>query len=183
MKKPFKLNLGCGSNKIEGFVNVDSEESCKPDLIHDFMKAGIPAKSGAVDEIVFFHCIEHIRKAQHKFLLKDMWRVLKPGGTLILSYPEFTRCYKNWKQNYRGLREFWEATLFGRQLYPSDYHVCIMHTPDFIEMLRDCGFGSITTNPEPQESYNTVVHAVKGPRPANYEDLVKADMTNITFKR
>ena len=30
-----RLNLGCGYNKREGFVNVDSSPYCAPNFIHD----------------------------------------------------------------------------------------------------------------------------------------------------
>ncbi len=183
MRKPLKLNLGSGSNKIPGFINVDNEPTCKPDLLHDFINKKLPYKTDSVDEIVLFHCIEHICKPLHKRILTEMWRVLKPGSPVIISYPEFIRCFKNWKYNYRGKREFWEHTIFGRQLYPSDYHVCIMHTPEFIELLQDNGFTSITHNPEPKELHNTVVKAVKGPKPPNYEDLILSDMNNTTIIR
>src|SRR6266850_2009134 len=33
-----KLNIGCGENKLEGYVNVDIEESVKPDLAIDVRK-------------------------------------------------------------------------------------------------------------------------------------------------
>jgi len=30
-----KLNLGCGSKKLEGWINVDSVAGVEPDLLHD----------------------------------------------------------------------------------------------------------------------------------------------------
>lgn len=180
---PVKLNLGCGTNKIPGFLNVDTEKTCKPDILCDFVSKKLPLKSGTVDEIVFFHCIEHIRKCFHKRILTEIWRLLKPGTQVFISYPEFSKCYKNWATNFRGKRDFWEKTMFGRQLYASDYHVCAMHTPEFKDLLKDCGFESITNISEEIEPHNTIVTATKGLKPLNYEDLIRADIANTTIKK
>lgn len=178
-----KLNLGCGSNKIEGFINIDTESSCKPDKVCNFITQKLPFKKNSVEEVVLFHTIEHISKRYHKIILSEIWRVLRPQGRFIVSYPEFTKCVENWKKNFRGKREFWEATIYGRQLYPSDFHVAIMYSPDFIDTLKDCGFVSIVAKSEPQEDYNTVVSCVKGKEVPTYEELIRADMLNTTLKR
>ena len=34
-----KINYGCGETKLEGFVNIDIEESVEPDLVCDVRKA------------------------------------------------------------------------------------------------------------------------------------------------
>lgn len=171
--QPRKLNLGCGSNKIEGFINIDVEPQCKPDLICNFVHEKLPFKAGTVEEVVLFHTIEHINKFWHTRILAEVWRVLKPSGSFLISYPEFLKCVKNWRTNYRGKKQFWEATIFGRQLYPSDFHVCIMHTPDFVRLLSDCGFIKITSQPESGDTFNTIVGCIKGVRVPNYEDLIK----------
>lgn len=178
-----KLNLGCGTNKLPGYVNIDVEPQCKPDLVCNFVNDRLPYKDNSIDEVVLFHCIEHINKGLHRLIISEIWRVLKPGGEFYISYPEFTKCYENWKSNYRGQRKFWEATIFGRQLYPSDYHVCIMHTPEFIKFLRQHGFDFIFSCPEIAEQYNTVVNCVKGDKPTGYEEIIKRDMSMAKVKR
>lgn len=176
MLKLRKLNLGCGSSKISGFINIDIEPSCNPDKVCNFLKDKLPYKNDSVDEIVLFHVIEHIPKKLHEMLLKEIWRVLKPGATFLVSYPEFLKCVKNWKTNYKGHKAFWEATIFGRQLYPTDYHVCIMHTEAFKETLTDIGFFELTDSPELSESFNTIIACKKGVRVTKYEDLIEIDM-------
>jgi predicted SAM-dependent methyltransferase len=185
-KKPqklLKLNLGCGSTKLPGYVNIDVEKDCKPDLVCNFVGEPLPYGNNTVDEIVFFHCIEHLRKNSHKLLLLELWRVLKPQGELYVSYPEFEQCFQNWKSNYKGKRDFWEATMFGRQAYPSDFHVCAMYTPDFEDLLQQCGFHNIFSCPEAGEPWNTVVNCTKGAAAVGYEDLLKKDMKKTKFKR
>lgn len=178
-----KLNIGCGTNKIPGYINIDVEPSVKPDLLHNFVLNPLPFKTNTVDEIICFHTIEHIIKRFHKRVLAECWRVLKPGARLILTYPEFLECVKNWKRNYRGRKELWEATIFGRQLFPSDHHVALMHTPDFINTLHECGFCEVCSEPEHEEAWNTVVTGIKGKKMINYEDLVKDYVTHLKFKR
>lgn len=177
-----KLNIGCGTNKIDGYVNIDIEPNVKPDLIHNFVNQQLPYKDKSVDEIVCFHTIEHIHKHFHKRILVDCWRVLKPQGRIIITYPEFLKCVKNWKVNYRGRKEFWEKTIFGRGLYLSDLHVCIMHTPEFLDTLLDCGFTNVVATPEKDEFWNTIVTGVKGTKPLNYEDMVKSYVNNLRFE-
>lgn len=181
--KLLKLNLGCGEAKINGFTNIDTETACKPDLVCNFVLKKLPFLDSSVDEIVMFHTIEHIRKVYHKRILLDFWRLLKPNGTLVMSFPEFSRCYKNWSTNYQGKKEFWEHTMFGRQLYPSDYHVCAMDSGEFSDLLKDCGFIDLNISKEPKEAHNTILFTRKGAKPPNYEDLLREHMTNVKFEK
>lgn len=166
------LNLGCGSNKIKGCVNVDIEESCKPDLIADF-RTYIPFSDCVVDRIYFFHVVEHIEKQHHAGMFLEFHRILKPDGLLFISYPEFTKVAQNYIENKRGKREFWEATIYGRQLYKSDYHVALMDSQIFKTVLQQLGFKNVEIKPEPYPNeYNTVIKCQKGESSKSYEDLI-----------
>src|SRR5574343_620406 len=110
-----KLNLGSGLSKIKGFLSVDSTDEVKPDIKHDLTKFPYPWDSGTIDENVWFPCIEHVPKKFHEGILGELYRIMKWKALLTISYPEFNLCYENWKSNYRGQREFWEATMFGAQ--------------------------------------------------------------------
>jgi len=155
-----KLNLGCGANKIPGFINVDVDPKMEPDVVFNFT-GKFPYKDGEVEEVVAYHVLEHIPKSAHPFIYDEIYRVLQPGGFLTLSFPEFTACYENWKSNYRGLKDFWEATLYGRQASPSDFHVCIMEREVVARQLVRQGFGILVCDIEPLEKHNSVVKALK----------------------
>ena len=179
-----KLNLGCGFNKIPGYVNIDGERACKPDLVLDIVKKPLPFKKETISEVLFFHCIEHIRKEYHGKVLNEVYRVLKSGGNLIISYPNFWECAWRWKENIAGKRSFWEATLFGRQLYPGDYHVCAMDPGELTELLYQCGFYKISSRAEPDEVFNTITIATKGNKvPLSYEEAIARDMKNMVVRR
>lgn len=179
---PLMLNIGCGSNKIEGYVNIDTEESCKPDLLHDILEKPLPYENGSVDRIVFFHCIEHVRKCYHRALLEDFYRVLREDGQIFISYPNFWECAQRWHNNTGAQRKFWEATLYGRQLYDTDYHVCAMNPDELGEMMNQIGYKNVTSRPEPHEIYNTITFALKGSIAIpKYEDVIATGIRDERF--
>ncbi len=169
------LNLGCGVNKVPGAVNIDLHGN--PDVRANILF--LPFGNGTVDKIYLFHTIEHIKKALHHDLFTEIRRVLKQGGQLFVSYPEFTKCAQNFIDNKFGWRDFWSATIYGRQLQPNDFHVTLMYTPYFTRFLKDMGFDSIRTSPEPTEDFNTVVKCVKATRPPNIIERYKRDYFGI----
>lgn len=178
-----KLNLGSGSTKIPGYINIDREGKCKPDVILDFVKTGLPYKVNSVDEILIFHCLEHIQKEKHWKILTECSRVLKVGGKIYLSYPNFWECANHWKNNTAGLKKFWEATIYGRQLYSSDYHICIVDTDELSLLLYDCGFDEISSRPEPEETFNTITTATKYRIPnQTYEQCVANDLKRMVVR-
>lgn len=167
------MNLGCGSEKIANCINIDINPELKPDLVLDFSKA-MPFPADFVDEIYLFHVIEHIQEKFHIPMLLEFHRVLKPFGKLYISYPEFTKVAQNYIDNAEGKRDFWKATIYGRQLYPSDFHVSLMDSRTFVECLDFCGFKDITVTPEKREDFNTIIFAKKTGRKILYEDVLNA---------
>ena len=155
-----KLNLGCGFNKIPGFINVDIDPAVEPDKVFNFT-GKFPYKDDEVEEIVAYHVLEHIPKSAHQFIYNEIYRVLQPDASLTLGFPEFSICYEYWKSNYRGMKDFWEATLYGRQASANDYHVCIMEREVVARQLVRGGFGIVVCDPEPMEKHNSVIKAIK----------------------
>jgi len=172
-KKLLKLNYGCGETKLKGFVNIDIEKKTKPDLLCDLRKKPFPYKNNSVELIQCIHNIEHIEQRYWPQVFAEFWRVLRPDGELRLAFPEFERCAKNFLENFRGQRDFWRKTLYGRQLYPGDYHIVPMVTGEVLEFLQDAGFRKIKAVPEPAEPYNTFMVAHKGSLPMNREQLIR----------
>lgn len=165
------LNCGCGVHKLPDCINVDLQG--KPDIRADILR--LPIKSDSVDKIYLFHTIEHIEKIKHFDLFFEFRRVLREGGEVIVSYPEFTICAKFFIDNYKGMREFWEKTIYGRQSTPDDFHVSLMYTPWFKNFLRDVGFDNIREFLEPGQECNTVVKCKKGEKPLTKVERYKRD--------
>ena len=82
-----RLNLGCGSNKLEGFVNVDKFGA--PDLQCDLEQFPWPWADGAVHEVVMNHVLEHLGAASDVFIgiVKELYRVCAPGAQIRIAVP------------------------------------------------------------------------------------------------
>jgi predicted SAM-dependent methyltransferase len=170
------INYGCGETKLKDFINIDIEESCKPDLVCDLRKEPFPYEPESVDIIQCIHNLEHIEQKYWPQILCEFWRVLKPEGELRLAYPEFEKCSHYFLENHLGLRDFWRNTLYGRQLYPGDYHVVPMVTSEVEDYLETCGFHDIKSCPEPTQDYNTFVLAKKGSPQPTREDILRDEI-------
>ena len=86
-----KLNLGCGEdikNPNEGWVNLDFIKLPGVDVVFDIEKPPFPFKDEEFDEILAQDTIEHI--LNHVPVMKDLHRILKPGGKLTIRVPHFT---------------------------------------------------------------------------------------------
>jgi SAM-dependent methyltransferase len=73
------LHIGCGPNKINGFINTDREEL---DILEPF-----PYKNNELDAIVSSHVLQELTWRQLKVTASEMLRVLKPDGVMRMCSP------------------------------------------------------------------------------------------------
>lgn len=81
-----KLNLGCGTKPMAGYINIDMRDLPGVDLIHD-VSTGLEFQDNSVDEIRAYDFLEHVSHYRVRFLIEEIWRVLKPGGIFESSTP------------------------------------------------------------------------------------------------
>ena len=176
-----KLNLGCGANKLEGYTNIDANKDLDPDLVLDLGKDKLPFPTGSVDEIVTSHTVEHIPRAFHFHLFNEINRVLRIGGTLFVSFPDFENVSRHYLNNSQGRKELWETVIFGRRLDPWDCHVCAMVTKDFINFLKECGFHQIRAAFEEGGDSYSLVYAVKSFTLIDKSDILRREVVECNL--
>lgn len=88
-----RLHLGCGGNRLAGYVNIDTassgnQPSPECDLEADFTALSLPP--GSVAEIRLHHVFEHFRKGEAAGLLARFNQWLGTGGLLWIEVPDLT---------------------------------------------------------------------------------------------
>ncbi len=90
---PLKLHVGCGDKYLPGFVNIDVAPDSKADLLLDVDEFHM-FSDGRADVIALYHVFEHLHYDQARHALREWFRVLKPGGELILEMPNLDVCMR-----------------------------------------------------------------------------------------
>lgn len=83
-----KLHLGCGNKYIPGFIHVDIIKHPHVDLIANVDSLPM-IESNSVDLVYSCHILEHFNKRGVVLALTEWRRILKSGGILRLSVPDF----------------------------------------------------------------------------------------------
>ena len=86
---PKKLQLGCGRNWLEGWLNSDYYPRTS-DILHLDVTAPLPFSDGVFDYVFSEHVIEHIPYPNGVFMLSECLRILKPGGVARIATPDLS---------------------------------------------------------------------------------------------
>lgn len=113
-RRELKLHLGCGSQHLDGYVNIDSSPTPAADIVLSAEK--LPFKDGQVAEIFTSHMIEHIPRESLKNTLKEWHRVLQKGGKLVVRCPNFELYIREWLEGDYDWRWGWGLKpIFGHE--------------------------------------------------------------------
>jgi predicted SAM-dependent methyltransferase len=116
---PLKLNLGCASNLLEGYINIDQDNIDtirerypyisfpKDSIIYIYDVFNLPYNDNTVDEIIADGFIEHISFLEEKPLFEEIFRILKPGGIFSFSVPNFEKVVKLWLEAKDDWKDFY----------------------------------------------------------------------------
>jgi SAM-dependent methyltransferase len=77
-----RVNLGCGTRPLDGWVNLDVVKLPGVDVVHDLNEVPWPFADGEAAEIMAEDVFEHVADALA--FMAECWRVLAPGGHLRL---------------------------------------------------------------------------------------------------
>src|SRR3981081_2636021 len=87
-KPAYQLNVGCGRNIKEGWINLDSAALPGVDLIADLdnlreMPIDLPDDSG--EQFLLSHVIGRVRDSLG--LMQELWRLAMPGAIAVIRVP------------------------------------------------------------------------------------------------
>ena len=142
-KDQVRLHVGCEQRVIPGFIHVDIQEFPHIDHIARAEKLDF-ANDASIDLIYSSHVLEHYGRTEFMDPLREWHRVLKVGGTLRLSVPDFRACAKIYYE--RGLEDGLSGLMgliCGGQKDEYDFHKMIYDEPFLTTALYEVGFWSV----------------------------------------
>ena len=82
-----KLNLGCGKDTMEGYVNMDIVPLPWVDTLHDLEQLPYPFEDNTFEEIYCSHVLEHV--ADLTVTMRELVRIAKDGCLIKVKVPYF----------------------------------------------------------------------------------------------
>lgn len=140
VNKKIQLHLGCGERYIPGFIHIDVRKFPHVDHVASVDKLDM-FEDNSVDLIYACHLLEHFKRNQIEDILKEWYRVLKPGGILRLATPDFEKLVEVYLK-HKDLKLIL-GPLVGRQDYPENTHYIIFDFATLSEILKKVGFKKI----------------------------------------
>jgi hypothetical protein len=139
---PRRVNLGCGHDKREGYLNVDLHSMHAPDLVSEVTDLRL-LPSNYYEHAVAQDVLEHITRLRTRTALCEWNRILKEGGTLELRVPNVVGLVKllTQRENRAAARqEELLQCLFGTQRYEGDFHQSGFTDIYLTALLEETGF-------------------------------------------
>lgn len=139
-----RLNLGCGSRKIDGFVHVDLADYPHIDYKCDIKNLTM-FENDSVDLIYCSHALQYFDRLDAYVALTEWHRVLKVDGILRLAVPDFEAIVKVYLKycdlEYRGIL----GPLYGKMRVGNKviYHKTVYDFDSLRKLLELVGFRKV----------------------------------------
>ena len=137
---PKKLNLGCGFDHRDGYLNIDFHPDHTPDLLADVRSLPM-LPDGYYEEVLAQDILEHLVRVDMAPTLAEWARIIAIGGTLIVRVPDIIGIAQLMAEEHSVERqEQMVHVLYGTQAYEGDYHMNGFTELSLRHALHEAGF-------------------------------------------
>ncbi|MEW5867343.1 MAG: HAD-IIIA family hydrolase [Bacillota bacterium] len=131
-----RLNLGCGCDYRDGYVNVDIRTTVRTDICCSVDR--LPFPDCNADYIVAKDVLEHFGRLEVESVLKEWVRVLKPQGEIEIITPNLEAICSGYLRGDFGTERLVEL-LYGTQDYPENTHKAGFDLKSMAVLMEKCG--------------------------------------------
>lgn len=164
-KKPLRNQSG---NRLT--TNMDIMKAPSVDIVHDI--GGVfpwPVEDNSYDNVFAKYCLEHISWRDIKQAVKEIYRVLRKNGKVIVNVPNtFKQCELIVE---KGVDQGTIEMLFGSQECPNHagVHKCAFSPSYAKKLFEESGFNFVKTFPHPVSNTDLIIEAYKIPEGGIFE--------------
>lgn len=139
-----KLNLGSGPYPMQGWDCLDLLEH--PGIITHDLTTPLLYAGNSVDFAFSEHFLEHLTRYQGVKFLKEVHRVLKPGGVFRIVVPDLRLlCYNYMNNNHKGIPGCWEPKTPAQMINEGMREWGHQFLYDALELLLVCSEAGFNT--------------------------------------
>lgn len=144
-----KLNLGAGKDKKDDYINIDWNKLDNPDVLHNLNSFPYPFPNESFELIEANHIIEHLDRPFA--VMKELHRLLKPNGRLIIRAPHFSRGFTH-SEHTHGFDVtfpfYFDKNFPGTGYFGVDFELENIRLKyfAFLELLPYLGYGRLTVS-------------------------------------
>ena len=155
-----KLEIGSGNKPSPDYLHFDIRKMEGTDIVGDARE--LPFEDNSFEEILSRFFLEHVHRTDAKKALKEMVRVLIPGGKLKIIVPNIAYFCKLFTTETGQKKEWALNKIYGFENYPEDLHYFGYDFDILSEYLKEAGFINIKQieSKEKEDQY-LAVEAVK----------------------
>jgi SAM-dependent methyltransferase len=135
------LHLGCGRVNHPQFINIDGLPAPHIHYIRSLTNLSGFAEN-SVDLIYACHCLEHFSHHQTPEILQKWFKLLKQGGTLRLSVPDFDLVLEIYQSANRDIESI-QGFVMGGQDYKFNFHQVLFNRVSLERLLLTTGFTKV----------------------------------------
>lgn len=151
-----KLNLGCGNDILEGYINCDlynpkAQRKCNVELL--------PFPDEFADEIFASHIIEHFDYYKAKEVIREWKRVLKPGGKMVVETPDFLESCKKFILFPEDKQHLMYGHFFAKAWMDGEVHKFLYTRRELLLLLQNEGL-KVDFEPPTRYPHNPNLRAV-----------------------
>jgi len=145
-----KLNVGCGTDIREEYINLDIRELPGVDIVCNMMDEEIPLPEESCDKILAKDILEHFPLDKTDMIITKWWELLKPRATLHIQVPNTLLNVLQWikgetktLKKTQHITERFSQLIYGKQDYPGNFHYQLFDESRLEMVLKKNGFGDM----------------------------------------
>jgi len=150
------LHIGCGKINAPEFINIDAQPLPHVHIVTDDITSLGDFDDESVDLVYMCHILEHIKRDGLIEVLTEIRRVLKKGGVLRISVPDFDRLIEVYNASGKNIDSI-HLQLMGGQDHAYNFHYSVFNHTGLSNLLGKVGFRNVV----PWDPYNCQYHNFK----------------------
>lgn len=137
-----RVNIGCGDCYAPGWLNVDAtnHRRIRKDMLGDVV-AGLDLPDGCAEAVYLGHVLEHISLDDVDTAMREVVRLLAPGGEVMAVGPDCDRARAS------GDRNLVAACVNGGGRWAHDVHLWESTEGALVKILTDAGLTDVEAVP------------------------------------